>query len=290
MEERVCLKGQLTVVINLGKRLHNFLPVHFAHPRQGVHIGTIVVIVHVQGVQAVMPQRADGVLRLLADNATVPKIQACHKMLIVQRIDIAAELGGSGADVMPDAFALRLVLPHILQCNLHVVLFGVRKQGFVELHILFKKFLLVPEVLRVMNRVHDSNLAAKQSRDFQRPHLTGEETLLILVRVFPVEHKRHVRLIKRNPQPVGIGAHFQGAGFVCVRVENIVVLGHAEQRHIDRVIACIFQNINRSLNAEGAHQMAVLRRKNHCFISFSQQFSSLVNRSAYSGSRRMRRT
>ena len=92
-EEIIRLKGEISVVSYVGKRLHYRIPIHMLKEGKRVHITAVIVIVNVQSLKTIVSENADSVLSLLADKSAMTKIKTSHEMLVVKRIDIAYKLG-----------------------------------------------------------------------------------------------------------------------------------------------------------------------------------------------------
>ena len=107
--------------------------------------------------------------------------------------------------------------------------------------------------------MNDRDLSTHERGYLKSADLTWEETLLVLVRILPIESKGNVRLIEGNTYLVGIRLYLKRACLVIVGVKYICIVRHTEERHINSIIACRLHYVDRTLVTEGGNKMTVLR-------------------------------
>ena len=167
-------------------------------------------VIHVVNVQCAYSatERADGVLRLSAANGNVTEIKTNGECLgIVQRIIIASELDGVGANVVTNILRLRIALPHILDSDLYAVLLCKRCEPGVELHIHLKELLGVTVVSTALKRVNYNVLdSAKRSK----LEGTGEGGHQLLSIIIISTAKGSVRLVENDSACIGHLAKLSG--------------------------------------------------------------------------------
>ena len=185
-----------------------------------------IVIVHVQCLQALASQRANGIGRIITHKRTVANVKTGNKMLVVQRIKIADEFACLRAGGIDDnTLAFLIPLPHIFKRDLYAVFLGIGQKRAIKFHIDLKQLFLVPSVgHRPVQGVNDHRVAAKDACDLQRAHLLGIKLLGECRYIGKIKAKAGVRLIERDAQRIGVGTQLFGIPAIIGRVENIIVL------------------------------------------------------------------
>ena len=239
------LEGEAVVVSDLGECIDDRSPVHIALIGNEVLILKVVVIVHVQSVQAFFAEGADHSCRALAGKARVSEIQASNEAL-AQCIDHGGKLLARGAGVCDQLFLLLLVAAEkVFHGDPRAAFFCVFAVGEKDLAV-FLDALLARAIVDA-DRVEDHLRDAERARNLkgaaqQHVHVFLGNAVGILA-----DREGRVRLMRDRAKGVKVRFHIRDRLAVVLLEQGAF---EVVKVNIDRAKARLAKHIDRAVKAE----------------------------------------